>query len=146
MIRKGDKIKCLRDGNAYGEDIHHGLIYRAVSNELAGCVQVRTGGYWWGSVRFEKVEENMNLKTVTLNGVEYEVENIPGKGECLVPVKRKPKVGEVWTGPAGGTYIVTASDETQGFELRSKMVYPIPPSAQYVAPSITVWFKNGGSV
>lgn len=95
---------------------------------------------------FEKVSDNVNNNVngiIELNGVKYQVENIPGKGECLVPVKRTPKTGEVWIGIQGGVYVVTAYCESDGFELRSNSVFTIPGSAKFGANSLSEAIQKG---
>jgi hypothetical protein len=86
-FKKGDTVRCVSVGpNQRYLTLNKQYIVKEVAGYHAGILRVTDDcgalqGFF--NHRFVKVEDTM--KTVTLNGVEYKVENIPGKGECLVP-------------------------------------------------------------
>ena len=92
-FNKGDKVKCLGAVSSSGQ-LEAGNIYTVTEVKPGwglGPVVFLDGvdcsaGYF--PARFEKVVDTVNTKdnVIELNGKKYKVENIPGKGDCLVPV------------------------------------------------------------
>lgn len=142
----GDNVICIRaDCGPIKFNLQEGEIYQVTGLPYNGAVHIDGFQDWmFSESRFEKVSDTVNNNgIIELNGVKYQVENIPWKGECLVPVKRTPKTGEVWKGPKGGIYIVTGFNVNEGYELLGNMVYTIPPSAEFVANSIREAIQKG---
>jgi len=127
-FKAGDIVECI-EGSLYSVK---GKMY-VVKDSVAGYLKFE-GETWTASDhRFKKVGEKNMQNTVVMNGITYKVEYIPGKGDCLVPVKPVPQQGEVWVGPKGGIYIISQEkdelDRVLGFELKSMRLFPLPPTA-----------------
>lgn len=130
-MKVGDTVVSIT--NRY--DLVEGKSYKVDAVMSSGnYIAVEGLGRYYG-IHLFKMGSSMQNK-VTLNGVEYVVEYIPGKGDCLVPAKPEPKAGELWEGPKGGLYIISAEKDeegrTQGFELKSMKLFRLPPSAKKV--------------